>query len=101
MELPVRFRTAQGAEYSPASSRSALTARALPRGVLEAGIVRGRAGAAAATGPAGTGTAARTAAVVCRRAVRLDSAVLSAEGQQAVQGILAQVREAAQVQSIR
>ncbi|WP_049435436.1 OmpA family protein, partial [Stenotrophomonas maltophilia] len=30
-----------------------------------------------------------------------DSAVLSAEGQQAVQGILAQVREAAQVQSIR
>ncbi|TGR91125.1 OmpA family protein, partial [bacterium M00.F.Ca.ET.191.01.1.1] len=30
-----------------------------------------------------------------------DSAVLSAEGQRAVQGILAQVREAAQVQSIR
>jgi outer membrane protein OmpA-like peptidoglycan-associated protein len=30
-----------------------------------------------------------------------DSAMLSAEGQQAVQGVLAQVREASQVQSIR
>jgi outer membrane protein OmpA-like peptidoglycan-associated protein len=59
--------------------------------------MRGRAGAAAATGPA------PAPAPLPEQPLRLsadalfgfDSAVLSAEGQQAVQGILAQVREAA------
>ena len=64
--------------------------------------MRGRARTTAATGAAGTGTAAGAALRLSADALfGFDSAVLSAEGQQAVQGILAQVREAAQVQSIK
>jgi outer membrane protein OmpA-like peptidoglycan-associated protein len=102
VELPVQLPHRAGRGYSPASSRCASTARASPRGATGSRNRARRCSNRPATSAACTGTAAGQPLRLSADALfGFDSAVLSAEGQQAVQGILAQVREAAQVQSIR
>ena len=99
------FRTAQGAEYFTCQFQ----VRFDSKGIAQAGYWKPESCAAVLEPPRPPVPPAPAPAPLPEQPLRLsadalfgfDSAVLSAEGQQAVQGILAQVREAAQVQSIR
>ena len=99
------FRTAQGAEYFTCQFQ----VRFDGKGIAQAGYWKPESCAAVLDPPRPPAPPAPPPAPLPEQPLRLsadalfgfDSAVLSAEGQQAVQGILAQVREAAQVQSIR
>ena len=97
------FRTAQGAEYFTCQFQ----VRFDSKGIAQGGYWKPESCAAVIEPP--RPPAPPAPAPLPEQPLRLsadalfgfDSAVLSAEGLQAVQGILAQVREAAQVQSIR
>ncbi|MDT3469151.1 OmpA family protein [Stenotrophomonas maltophilia] len=99
------FRTAQGAEYFSCQFQ----VRFDSKGIAQAGYWKPESCAAVLDPPRPPAPPAPAPAPLPEQPLRLsadalfgfDSAKLSAEGQQAVQGILAQVREAAQVQSIR
>ncbi|HDS1675627.1 MAG: OmpA family protein [Stenotrophomonas maltophilia] len=99
------FRTAQGAEYFTCQFQ----VRFDGKGIAQAGYWKPESCAAVLDPPRPPAPPAPPPAPLPEQPLRLsadalfgfDSAKLSAEGQQAVQGILAQVREAAQVQSIR
>lgn len=99
------FRTAQGAEYFTCQFQ----VRFDGKGIAQAGYWKPESCAAVLDPPRPPAPPAPAPAPLPEQPLRLsadalfgfDSAKLSAEGQQAVQGILAQVREAAQVQSIR
>lgn len=99
------FRTAQGAEYFTCQFQ----VRFDSKGIAQAGYWKPESCAAVLEPPRPPAPPALAPAPLPEQPLRLsadalfgfDSAVLSAEGQRAVQGILAQVREAAQVQSIR
>lgn len=99
------FRTAQGAEYFTCQFQ----VRFDSKGIAQAGYWKPESCAAVLDPPRPPAPPAPAPAPLPEQSLRLsadalfgfDSAKLSAEGQQAVQGILAQVREAAQVQSIR
>jgi OmpA-OmpF porin, OOP family len=100
------FRTAQGAEYFTCQFQ----VRFDSKGIAQAGYWKPESCAAVLEPPRPPAPPPPPApAPLPEQPLRLsadalfgfDSAVLSAEGQHAVQGILAQVREAAQVQSIR
>ncbi len=99
------FRTAQGAEYFTCQFQ----VRFDSKGIAQAGYWKPESCAAVLEPPRPPAPPAPAPAPLPEQPLRLsadalfgfDSAVLSAEGQHAVQGILAQVREAAQVQSIR
>lgn len=99
------FRTAQGAEYFTCQFQ----VRFDSKGIAQAGYWKPESCAAVLDPPRPPAPPAPAPAPLPEQPLRLsadalfgfDSAKLSAEGQQAVQGILAQVREAAQVQSIR
>ncbi|WP_295575681.1 OmpA family protein [Stenotrophomonas maltophilia] len=100
------FRTAQGAEYFTCQFQ----VRFDSKGIVQAGYWKPESCAAVLEPPRPPAPPPPPApAPLPEQPLRLsadalfgfDSAVLSAEGQHAVQGVLAQVREAAQVQSIR
>lgn len=99
------FRTAQGAEYFTCQFQ----VRFDSKGIAQAGYWKPESCAAVLEPPRPPAPPALAPAPLPEQPLRLsadalfgfDSAELSAEGQRAVQGILAQVREAAQVQSIR
>ncbi|KOQ71897.1 OmpA family protein [Stenotrophomonas maltophilia] len=99
------FRTAQGAEYFTCQFQ----VRFDGKGIAQAGYWKPESCAAVLDPPRPPAPPAPPPAPLPEQPLRLsadalfgfDSAKLTAEGQQAVQGILAQVREAAQVQSIR
>ncbi|UUS16224.1 OmpA family protein [Stenotrophomonas sp. CD2] len=99
------FRTAQGAEYFTCQFQ----VRFDSKGIAQGGYWKPESCAAVLDPPRPPAPPPPAPAPLPEQPLRLsadalfgfDSAVLSAEGQQAVQGILAQVREAAQVQSIR
>lgn len=99
------FRTAQGTEYFTCQFQ----VRFDGKGIAQAGYWKPESCAAVLDPPRPPAPPAPPPAPLPEQPLRLsadalfgfDSAKLSAEGQQAVQGILAQVREAAQVQSIR
>ncbi|KOO75449.1 OmpA family protein [Stenotrophomonas maltophilia] len=99
------FRTAQGAEYFTCQFQ----VRFDSKGIAQAGYWKPESCAAVLEPPRPPAPPTPVPAPLPEQPLRLsadalfgfDSAALSAEGQRAVQGILAQVREAAQVQSIR
>lgn len=99
------FRTAQGAEYFTCQFQ----VRFDSKGIAQAGYWKPESCAAVLQPPRPPAPPPPPPAPLPEQPLRLsadalfgfDSAVLSAEGQHAVQGVLAQVREAAQVQSIR
>ncbi|HDS1101643.1 OmpA family protein [Stenotrophomonas maltophilia] len=99
------FRTAQGAEYFTCQFQ----VRFDSKGIAQGGYWKPESCAAVLEPPRPPAPPPPPPAPLPEQPLRLsadalfgfDSAVLSSEGQQAVQGILAQVREASQVQSIR
>ncbi|HFK2921518.1 OmpA family protein [Stenotrophomonas beteli] len=99
------FRTAQGAEYFTCQFQ----VRFDSKGIAQGGYWKPESCAAVLEPPRPPAPPPPPPAPLPEQPLRLsadalfgfDSAVLSNEGQQAVQGILAQVREASQVQSIR
>ncbi|HDS0951512.1 TPA: OmpA family protein [Stenotrophomonas maltophilia] len=99
------FRTAQGAEYFTCQFQ----VRFDSKGIAQGGYWKPASCAAVLDPPRPPSPPPPAPAPLPEQPLRLsadalfgfDSAVLSAEGQQAVQGVLAQVREASQVQAIQ